>query len=328
MFYICNEIIHNYLTTTLPAGLPPLTVAYRAGHSLSTSMNNNRPESTRIDSHDCFLMADRYIDRFEGRTHSHHSLLLIFVSNATGAVRTTDGASEPIGDHDLVLLGEQVSFRYSQADCRSQHIRQIAIHFSADMFGSAFMDKRLMRPIRDLLNRSHHRAIHFSPLTVMRVFSHIDSIASLTDDFRRLTAFMTILHELAADGEARFIEHTEAETASEPACRRVDKVKSYVEDHFKSDIRLSTLADLAGMTPTAFSRYFKSATGSSVSDYIIDRRITHAAAMLIRSRLSIAEVCFDCGFNNVSHFNRIFRRKKLCSPKEFRERYREQHLTV
>lgn len=94
------------------------------------------------------------------------------------------------------------------------------------------------------------------------------------------------------------------------------------------EIRLSALADMAGMSPSAFSRFFKLHTGRNLSDYIIDIRLGYASRMLVDTSLSISEVSFDCGFNNLSNFNRIFKRKKGCSPSEFRENYHKTRIIV
>ena len=69
------------------------------------------------------------------------------------------------------------------------------------------------------------------------------------------------------------------------------------------------------MTPTAFSRFFKLRTGRSISDYVIDIRPGHASRQLVDSTTSVAEICYECGFNNVSNFNRIFKKKKGNSPR-------------
>lgn len=86
------------------------------------------------------------------------------------------------------------------------------------------------------------------------------------------------------------------------------------------------MSDLAGMTPVAFSRFFKLRTGKSLSDYIIYLRLGFAARLLVDSTRSIAEICYECGFNNLSNFNRIFKKKKGCSPKEFRDNYRKKKI--
>ena len=94
------------------------------------------------------------------------------------------------------------------------------------------------------------------------------------------------------------------------------------------ELRLGQLADIAGMSPSAFSRFFKLHTGRNLSDYIIDIRLGYAARLLVDTSRSVSEISFDCGFNNLSNFNRIFKRKKSCSPTEFRENYHKTRIIV
>ena len=78
----------------------------------------------------------------------------------------------------------------------------------------------------------------------------------------------------------------------------------------------------------SFSRFFKLRTGKNLSDYIIDIRLGYAARLLVDSTMSVAEICYECGFNNLSNFNRIFKKKKECSPKEFRDNYRKKKKLI
>ena len=68
------------------------------------------------------------------------------------------------------------------------------------------------------------------------------------------------------------------------------------------------------MTRSLSAVSFACAPGKTLSDYIIDIRLGFATRMLVDSTRTIAEVCYDCGFNNLSNFNRMFKRKKGCSP--------------
>jgi AraC-like DNA-binding protein len=80
------------------------------------------------------------------------------------------------------------------------------------------------------------------------------------------------------------------------------------------------------MTSTSFSRFFHQHTGKSLSEYIIDIRLGYATRELVDTTTSIKEISFCCGFNNLSNFNRIFRKRKGCSPSEFREIYRKKRI--
>ena len=109
---------------------------------------------------------------------------------------------------------------------------------------------------------------------------------------------------------------------------KMSLVLQYVEEHYQEEIRLGLLADMVGMTEVSFSRFFKLRTGKNLSDYIIDLRLGHATRLLVDSTMAIAEICYECGFNNLSNFNRIFKKKKNCSPKEFRDDYRKKRTII
>ena len=108
----------------------------------------------------------------------------------------------------------------------------------------------------------------------------------------------------------------------------MQKVQNYVRDHYNEEIRLSDLAEMVGMAPVAFSRFFRQRTGRTLSDYIIEQRLGHASRLLVDSTQTVAEICFDCGFNTLSNFNRLFRKCKGCSPTEFRESYQKKKVIV
>jgi AraC-like DNA-binding protein len=110
--------------------------------------------------------------------------------------------------------------------------------------------------------------------------------------------------------------------------RRVRKVEEEIARNYNKQIYLKDLADMVGMTPTAFSRFFKIRTGRTLSDYIIDIRMGHAARMLVDTTMTMSEICYECGFNNISNFNRIFKKRKGCCPKEFRENYLKTKLII
>jgi AraC-like DNA-binding protein len=91
--------------------------------------------------------------------------------------------------------------------------------------------------------------------------------------------------------------------------------------NFFSFISFSEVAKLANMTQTAFSRFFKTRTRVNFIDSLNDIRLGHARRMLIETTETISEIGYNRGFNNITNFNRLFKKKKNCTPKEFRESY-------
>ncbi|HKZ66859.1 MAG TPA: helix-turn-helix transcriptional regulator [Chitinophagaceae bacterium] len=103
------------------------------------------------------------------------------------------------------------------------------------------------------------------------------------------------------------------------SCRRV--ISHSANINFTSGFTLTEVSKLANMTDVSFSHFFKARTGITFMDSLMEMRLGHASRLLIDTTKSVAEVAYNCGFNNISNFNRLFKKKKGCTPKEFRENY-------
>jgi transcriptional regulator GlxA family with amidase domain len=103
--------------------------------------------------------------------------------------------------------------------------------------------------------------------------------------------------------------------------RRIGKAVDYMNQNFHKPVTLTEVAKLANMTEVSFSRFFKTRTGITFMDSLLEMRLGHASRLLIDTTQSVSEVAYNCGFNNISNFNRLFKKKKGCTPKEFRENY-------
>lgn len=149
-----------------------------------------------------------------------------------------------------------------------------------------------------------------------------------TDRFAALMEFLNILHTLSLCTGARTLATTSyAKVNIEDDSRRILRVKKYISDNYKYELRLKDLAVLANMNESAFCRFCKLHTGRRLSDYIIDIRLGYATRMFDTTE-TIAEISFKCGYNNLSNFNRIFKRKKGWSPTEFRNNHYKIKIIV
>ena len=285
-------------------------------------------EITPLSEKDCFYLVDRYKCSFTFPIHRHAEFELNFLINSAGARRVVGDSIETIGDLDLVLVGHGVEHGWEQHLCLSDKIREITIQFTPDIFGESLLAKNQLAPIRKMLEQCAG-GIVFEAESIAKVANRLYDLSSTESGFAGVLELMGILDQLAEDGHYRRLSSSSF-VSVKTTCdsRRVQKVQDYIDDNFKEEIRLNDLADLVGMTPTAFSRFFKLRTGRSVSDYVIDVRLGHASQMLVSSTVSIAEICYACGFNNVSNFNRIFKKKKVHTPKTFREIYQHHKKLV
>lgn len=285
-------------------------------------------EITPLSEKDFLYLVDRTKDAFTFPLHCHDEFELNFVENCAGAERIVGDSVETLGDYDLCLLGNGIEHSWQQGECRSPKIREITIQFGASTINSDTLKKNQMASIRTMLEESS-KGIAFSMKTIMKVYNLIENLLKQESGFYQVIDFYSILHELSLDTDRRILSSSSFANANLMSdSRRVRKVQEYIDTHYRENIRLEFLAELVGMTPTSFSRFFKQRTGRSLSDYIADIRLGHAARALMESTTSIAEICYACGFNNISNFNRIFKKKKNCTPKEFREYYQRYQLLI
>ena len=291
-------------------------------------MNEVISEITRLTDKDCYHLVERHKKQHTYPLHRHGEMELNFVENCSGNRRIIGDSIEVIDCYDLVLMGGGLEHTWEQYECQSNDIREVTIHFSRDLFSDAFLSKTHLKPLTDLISKADV-GVAFGMKAIMHNYDRLNELVNMEPGFYSVMKFIELMYELSLTSDYRLLSTSAfAHTTMTTDSRRVQKVKDYIDANFKDDIRLQELADLANMTPTAFSRFFKLRTGKSISEYIIDVRLGHAARMLADSTMAVVEICYRCGFNNISNFNRIFKRKKGLTPTEFRENYHKKHIIV
>lgn len=286
-------------------------------------------EITPLMGKDVLYIADRHKKEFTYPIHNHDVYELNFVENAAGVRRIVGDSQEVIGDYDLVLITSgDLEHVWEQYQCRSEDIHEITIQFDFRMGEDTLFGRNPFASITRMMNEAR-KGLCFPLKAIMKVYSLLEGMSQIRDGFYAVQQFLTILYELSKTEGARTLATTSyAKVTVEDDSRRVLKVKNFISQNYMEDLRLPKLADIAGMSPSAFSRFFKLHTGRNLSEYIIDIRLGYASRQLVDTAKSISEISFDCGFNNLSNFNRIFKRKKGCSPSEFRENYHKTRIIV
>ena len=287
-------------------------------------------EITPLNENDFMYVADRHKKEFDYPIHIHDVLELNFVANAAGARRVVGDSSEVIDNLDLVLItSPDLEHVWEQYECKSEDIHEVTVQFrlNFDLDTSSFRFSSY-KSIYNMLIRAQ-RGLAFPPEAIMLVYHRLARLSSIEEGFIAVQEFFSILYELSKFNDARELASSsfaKVEVVSES--KRILKVKNYIDEHYKDDLSLEQLADIVGMTPTAFSRYFKQRTAKNISEYIVDIRLGHAARLLVDTSDSVSEICWATGFNTLSNFNRLFRKRKGCSPTEFREKYQKTKVIV
>lgn len=283
-------------------------------------MQNLVREITPLTQGDCFTILSRVKTEFDFPLHSHEELELNFIMNAKGAKRIIGDHIGDIDDLELVLIGSNLPHVWQTHKCKSKAIKEITIQFHKDLFDEKFLRRNQMSFIRTMLERST-RGILFSRSTIETIMPRL-TLLTQKQGFDSVMELLSILHDLSISRNMHTLsDATFMNTDITYNSRRVERAIEYMNQNFQKQITLSEVAKLANMTDVSFSRFFKSRTGITFIDSLVEMRLGHASRLLIDTTQSVAEIAYNCGFNNISNFNRLFKKKKACTPKEFRENY-------
>ena len=286
-------------------------------------------EITPLESHDFMYVADRHKAGYDYPLHRHDLFEMNFVEHGTGCERIVGDSVETIGDYDLVLItSPNLEHMWGQGECQSEDIHEVTIQFFLDFQHSKFFETNAMRSIKQMMIRAE-RGLAFPLSAIMTVYPRLMRISQIKEGFYSMAELFYILYELAKFDDARELSSSSfARVQTNTESRRVAKVKDYITTHYIEEIRLEQMSAMVSMSPTAFSRFFKLRTGKTLAEYIVDIRLGHAARKLIDTNEPVSQICFSCGFNTLTNFNRLFKKRKGCSPTEFREKYAKTKVIV
>ncbi len=286
-------------------------------------------EITPLSDKDCFYVVERHKSEFLFPIHCHAEYELNFIENGAGVRRIVGDSVEEIGDYELTLVaGERLEHAWEQGNCRSGDVREITIQFSRTLFPEDLLARKQFRTIREMFLKAAD-GLAFSLKAIMKVYSMLDVLSSEQDGFEQFQHLLQILYVLSNDEDARVLASSSfAQEVRSVESRRVRKVQEYINAHFQEEIRLDDCAEMVGMTPSAFSRFFKQHTNRTLMDYIIDIRLGNAARLLVDTAMGISEISYACGFNNLSNFNRAFKARRGCTPRDFRTLFKKNRVFV
>ncbi|MCQ2156154.1 MAG: AraC family transcriptional regulator [Bacteroidales bacterium] len=281
-----------------------------------------------LSSSDCFYIVERRKHEFNYPIHRHKELEINFVEGGAGAQRVVGDSIETIDNLDLAIIGsEDLEHAWNQGQCKSREIREITIQFDKSLLPEGLLSRNQFASIKTMLTKAKN-GIAFPPETIVKAYYYLDSLAVTEGSFEQLIMMLNLLYTLSQNKYKVLASTTFARKDKGEESRRIEKVKDFVIANCDRNITLNEIADIAGMSPSSFSRFFKSTTGKTLTAYVLEIRLGVAARDLVNTTNTISEICYSSGFNNISNFNRLFKRSKGITPKEFRQLYKKHKIII
>lgn len=247
--------------------------------------------------------------------HYHPEIELVYVNGGSG--------KRQIGSHvsyynngELILIGSNLP-HCGLTDRLTGNTSETVIQMKLDFLGNDFFDIPEMKKIQALFGTANG-GISFSGKTKKKIGEKIEVLEYQTD-FQRLLSILNIFNELANSKEIKLLNAEGFSLATDIKDNdRINVVFNHVKNNFKEEITLDEIANMVSMTIPSFCRYFKKITNKTFVQFVNEYRLVHASKLLAEKPMSITEVCFECGFNNFSHFNKSFKAFTGQNPSEYR----------
>ena len=251
--------------------------------------------------------------------HYHPEVELVFVNGGSGK-RQIGSHISYYTDGDLILIGSNLP-HCGFTDDHTGNTKETVIQMKPEFLGDAFMALPEIRNILGLFERAR-RGIAFGPETRKALGNRMEDMAAQLP-FERLLNMVAILNELEQANDYKLLnaEGFSLETHVQDN-DRINMIFNYVKDNFSQPIALDHMAEKASMTVPSFCRYFKKMTRKTFVQFVNEYRVVHACKLLAEKPISIADVCYESGFNNFSHFNKSFKEITGRSASQYRHELR------
>lgn len=259
----------------------------------------------------------REMPHFTYPWHFHSEFELLYVIDGRGTSFVADSI-EDFKDNDLVLIGSNLPHFWRSDEAYFQensdlNVKYLVIQFPDDFFKNQITSYPEFYRIGELLKRSS-RGIRFKKEIATQISKKIIKV-NQTKGIQRILLLLEILQFLASTDKydllaGELYQHEIHDFTND----RLTKVMHYLNTNYRHKIELKKVAEIANLHPSAFCRFFKEKSGKSLSEFVNDLRIGYACRLIIENKLSMSQICFESGFNNLSNFNKTFKKHLNLTP--------------
>ena len=252
--------------------------------------------------------------------HYHPEIELVYINNGKGKRQVGLHLSN-YDEGDLVMIGTNVPHT-GFTEYFDKERKEVVVQFKPDFLGNSLEKVLEFKNIKRLFEISK-RGLVFSGNTKKTIGISMLGLQYETP-LQKVLTLIKILNDLSISKDVTILNSENFDSESIQENERIKKVFNYIKLNYKEEVSLNEVSELVFMTPPSFCRYFKSKTNKTFTTFLNEYRINNALKLLAQSELDIKNICFQCGYNNFSHFNRLFKKQISMTPSEFRKKMSSQ----
>ncbi len=273
-----------------------------------------------------FSIRQDVVPYFYNHWHYHPEVEIVHVHEGTGMLLVGDGVSN-YRENDLIVIGANAPHFFRSDDVYFEQgtallSKSTVIHFNPDFLGQTFLEMSEMKNVTDFLNRAR-KGFLIRAESGSEAKELIATMLQATG-LQRVILLLKVLNHLTRVESVLELSKSEyTSSLDEVNTKRIDQIYSFSLNNFTREITLDEVSEVANISKNSFCRYFKTHTRKTYFQFLLELRIGHACKLLAEEHLSISQVAFESGFNNLSHFNRSFKAIMTMKPQAYQKLYRK-----
>jgi AraC-like DNA-binding protein len=254
--------------------------------------------------------------------HYHQEFELSFITEGSGK-RIVGDSVELFHPGDLIFIGPRIPHVWISGEmARTQHsgrtLESVYLLFNQDILPQGLTSLPEFKDVNRALHLSE-RGMRITGDTLNQV-SRIMLQLPYQGRMKRLMLFYEIMHIIGnSDSFTLLASEGYVKSKFETSNSRVNTIHEFLMNNYREEVNLDEIADLVHLAPASACRFFKSATGQTIFNYLNKIKVDYACNLLMNTELNIVDISYDCGFNNLSHFNKQFRQITGKTPSQYRK---------
>ncbi len=248
--------------------------------------------------------------------HQQETWELAYIITGSG-IRIIGDVVESFSEGEIILIPPDIPHCWSFD--KNVHDEEGKIENICVFIKSEFLDNlknsfsELNKTISDI--KENQNALSFFGETQKKLQELMKKMSS-QNTIERLSSLILILDQISSSKSVNIVGNRTSERKNE---KKLHEIYMFILSNFHRAIELDEVAKIAGMPKSTFCLFFKKMTGKSFVTYLTDFRIESSCQMLLKTKMSVSEICVASGFNDIPYYNRIFKKIKNQTPTEYRK---------